>query len=124
MLDQPDHIVFDDTQTYVLIASSNDTLWCCLSDKKQEIDIDSTFSLKEMKCLAYHDKKFYILANKSKKKLGYFLLELDIDLRILEKEPERYNEKHKFVLKWANKLNIADSALEIMKSKTPRAFLT
>lgn len=71
-----------------------------------------------MKCLAYHDKKFYILANKSNKKLGYFLLELDHDLRILEKQPERSREKHRFIIKWLNKLNIGDACLQMMKSKT------
>jgi 2C-methyl-D-erythritol 2,4-cyclodiphosphate synthase len=120
LADQPDHIVFDETQSYVLIASCSDTLWIALDGEKEEIDIDETFNLNEMKCVAYHNKKFYLLANKSFKKLGYFLLELDIDLRILDKKPEMYTEKHRFIIKWLNKLNIADASLEIMKSKTPK----
>lgn len=83
-------MVFDETQTYALIASATDTLWVTLDGSKMEVDIDETFLLNEMKCLAYHNKKFYVLANKSQKKLGYFLLEIDLDLRDLHQYQELF----------------------------------
>lgn len=82
-----------------------------------ELDIDDTFSLNDLQSVTYYNKKFYVLANKYQKKLGYFLLEFDIDLRLLFTNPEMASKKFKYVIKWINKLNIGDAQLHVMVSK-------
>lgn len=54
------------------------------------------------------EDKFYILANRFEKKLGYYLLEFSISKPKSDKKP-------KFLIKWQNKLEIADTALHYMK---------
>ena len=56
------------------------------------------------------EDKFYVLANKSKKKLGYFLLELDCCL-------SSNISNHKYVIKWVDKLEIGDGGLQILNYK-------
>ena len=55
----------------------------------------------------YFKQKFYVLANKYKRKLGYYLLELDTDLYDSINEP-------RYILKWENKLEIGDAGLAQM----------
>lgn len=62
-----------------------------------------------------------MLANKFQKKLGYFLLEFDHDLRELVNYPWKVNSKFKYIIKWINKLNIGDAQLFVMISKVPRS---
>ena len=73
---QPDYIVFDDKQEIAIIASTDDVLWVNIK-KKIEIDIDEQYLLGDIKSLKKEKNKFYVLANKYQRKLGYFLLELD-----------------------------------------------
>ena len=62
-----------------MVASKNDVLWLkCNRDSGKEIDIDEMFNISEIKCMKWHGDKFYILANKHKRILGYYLLEIDI----------------------------------------------
>ena len=72
-----------------------------------EIDVDDKFLLGDIKSILFKNNKFYVLANKSEKKLGYFLLELDHDLNLC-KAP-------KYVIKWENKLEIDDASLNIFQ---------
>jgi hypothetical protein len=51
-------------------------LWVNIK-KKIEIDIDEQYLLGDIKSLKKVKNKFYVLANKYQRKLGYFLLELD-----------------------------------------------
>jgi len=52
----------------------------------------------------YIKGKFYVLANKYQRKLGYFLLELDVNL-------DNEANKVRYVIKWENKLEIDDARL-------------
>jgi hypothetical protein len=63
-----------------MIASQYDVIWLNL-DNSKEIDIDNEFNICEIKKIYYHDHKFYILTNKSQKKIGFYLIEFD------EKDP-------------------------------------
>lgn len=75
LADQPDYVVFDESQQYAIIASTTDVLWIGVHEAPEnEIDIDDMYLLADIKCLLMHDNKFYVLANKCNKKLGYFLL--------------------------------------------------
>jgi len=58
------------------------------------------------------NNKFYILANKYKRKLGYFLLELESDLE--------HKSEPRYVIKWENKLEIDDAALQIFDKGTEK----
>jgi hypothetical protein len=108
---QPDFMVFDLSQSRAIIASTDDVLWVDVM-KNKEVDIDDRFQLGDIKSLLYMDKKFYVLANKYQRKLGYFLLELDI--RLADAGPE----KVRYVIKWENKLEIDDARLYSIQSKT------
>ena len=57
--------------------------------------------------MLYYDEKFYVLANKYQRKLGYFLLEIDTMLYGNIKKP-------KYVIKWENKLAIGDAGLDLI----------
>ena len=99
---QPDYVVFDEFQDTAIIASTDDVLWVNVT-KKIEIDVDEKFQLGDIKSILYRNSKYYVLANKYQRKLGYFLLELDQNLE--EMEMPRY------VIKWENKLEIDDASL-------------
>lgn len=107
MLDlQPDYVTFNDSQEYGIIATNKDLLWVNLMTK-DEVDIDELFQISSVRAINVFEDKFYILANKFRKKLGYFLLELDIDKPMETKQP-------KFVIRWTNKLHIDDAALNFI----------
>ena len=74
--EQPEYVIFDENQESAIIASPNDVLWVNISTQEEE-DIDQLYSIGQIKALINVGKKFYILANKYQRKLGYFLLELD-----------------------------------------------
>jgi hypothetical protein len=62
-----------------IIASTDDVLWVDIKNQN-EADIDDIYSLGAIKSLLHVDNKFYVLANKFDKKLGYFLLELETSM--------------------------------------------
>jgi len=101
---QPDYVVFDPSQQFAVIASIDDALWVDLKNRN-EIDIDEHFKLSDIKALMYSEGKFYCLANRHHRKLGYFLLELDVNCI-----DNLCN--YSYVIKWQNKLSIGDGSLE------------
>lgn len=84
-------------------------LWVNISTKV-EVDIDEKFELADIKSLCFTNDKFYVLANKYKRKLGYFLLELEQNLDAVDTEP-------RYVIRWENKLEIDDASLSYFKGK-------
>ena len=68
------------------------------------------FNLNSIKGLTYdeEDKKFYLLFNKYQEKLGLYLMQID------ELIPEK---DYKFIIKWTNKLDIADAKCVILENK-------
>lgn len=102
---QPDFMAFDHSQSRAIIASTDDVLFVDIM-KKTELDIDEKFLLGDIKSVLYMDKKFYVLANKYQRKLGYFLLELDV--RLADNDGK---DKVRYVIKWENKLEIDDARL-------------
>ena len=56
-----------------MIASFYDVIWVDL-ETKEEIDIDETYGIGDIRSIKYHHHQFYILANKSDRKLGYYLI--------------------------------------------------
>lgn len=74
---------------------------------QDEVDIDEVYEISCVKAVTLFNDKFYILANKYQKKLGYYLLEIDIDKPMLTKRPN-------FIIKWTNKLQIDDAELNFI----------
>ena len=99
---QPDFVMFNDVQEVALVASTDDVLWINTQLGK-EIDVDDTFQLGDIKSILLRNKKFYVLANKYQRKLGYFLLELNEELDKMASP--------RYVIKWENKLEIDNASL-------------
>jgi len=99
-------LVLSADQNVGIVASTDDVIWFDMLNSR-EIDIDNVYQLGGIKSLLYYDHKFYVLANKYRRKLGYFLLELETGL---------YNNirKPKYVIKWENKLEIGDAGLDLI----------
>ena len=62
-----------------LIASFNDSIYVNMNREleKREVDIDEEFQISQIKCIIHNESSFYILANKARGKLGYFLIRMD-----------------------------------------------
>lgn len=90
-----------------IIATDSDVLWINISTS-EEADLDEFYRIGLIKACQFFNNKFYILANKYMKKLGYFLLEIETD------KPTP-NLKPKFIIKWTNKLDISDATLNFMQ---------
>lgn len=73
--EQPELMVFDDTQTMAIVASVDDALWVSIKDQ-EEVDIDEFYHIAGIQAIHFckDDQKFYLLANKLNRKLGYYLL--------------------------------------------------
>ena len=56
-----------------MIASFYDVLWINL-ETDMELDIDNDFCIGNIRQIVNYEKSFYILANKSNKKIGYYLI--------------------------------------------------
>ena len=104
---QPNTIVFDSIQNTAIIASTDDVLWVNIKDA-DECDIDEAYNLGDIKSIIHVEDKFYMLANKFDRKLGYFLLELP------EKKPKD-DQPPKFLIRWTNKLEIGDAGLHLLE---------
>lgn len=83
---QPEFVVFNEDQRIVMIASFYDVIWLNLNTQK-EIDIDNDYNIGDIRSIINIDNIFYILANKSNKHIGYFLIEFD-EINPAQKEPK------------------------------------
>lgn len=72
------------------------------------MDLDELFHISNIKEIIHdHEERvFYLLANKFKEKLGIFLIRFD----------ENNPMEHCFVLRWKNKLDIADASIKIVRN--------
>jgi hypothetical protein len=60
-----------------MIASFYDVLWINLDKNTSEIDIDNEFGISDIRAIINFESSFYILANKSDKKIGLFLIQIN-----------------------------------------------
>lgn len=74
-----------------------------------ELDIDRKFDISSIKEVIYdaEEKDYYILSNKYEEKLGFFVLKMN----------EENSENSKFLMKWKNKLDIADTNIYVLRNK-------
>ena len=105
--DQPTFISYNKDQTKVVLASSSDVFFVNIQDD-YSVDIESEFQISEVRQVLYGKDlgKFYILANKCDRLLGYYLIEID------EAEPD-LNEPNVLV-NWRSKLELGDASLNII----------
>ena len=94
---QPQFFKCNESQKIILIASKQECFHINL-DKKEEIDLDHLYSVKNIESVSYDDvdKCFYLLSNKLRTRLGLYLLQIN------EIDPSQYN----YVIKWNTKLKL------------------
>jgi hypothetical protein len=105
-------VYFDKTQTKVIVASTDDVLWIDIANRV-ELDIDNEYQIRDIKSILFIEDKFYVLANKYQRKLGYFLLEIDVNLD----QSLKKGKGVRYVIKWENKLEIDDASLQYIKKE-------
>lgn len=69
--------------------------------RELEIDIDEKFFIGDIRSIVFIRGKFYLLANKCERMLGYFLLEID------EKDIKNMNPR--YLINWKSRLDIGDA---------------
>ena len=102
---QPIYVKFSKDQKYCLLSSFYDVIYVNL-DKEYEIDIDEKYQIGDIRSLIYSNNKFYLLANKCSKVLGYYLLEIE--------EEEDDEKKGSWLIFWQAKLDIADTQMFVV----------
>jgi hypothetical protein len=95
----------------MIVASPEDIIYINLKDKS-DVDIDDTYKVKAIKEIIYdyEDGVFFILANKLDEKLGFFVFTIE------QKNPL----KHKFYIKYRNKLDIGDTDISVLRDAKNR----
>ena len=108
---QPEFFVMSNDQTISMIASQDDGIYFN-HRTRQFVDIDELYKIQNIKEIIHdhEDRHFYILCNKYKEKLGIFLIRMD------ENDPRQ----HTFILRWKNKLDIADCSVYIVRNHAKR----
>ena len=74
---------------------------------REQIDLDEKFEINNIKEIIHdsEDHYFYLLANKYQGRLGVFLV------RFQDEDPD----DKKYLLRWKNKLDIADANVDIIR---------
>ena len=70
----------DDTQKICIVASADDSVYVNLyiqNRNQREIDIDDEFEISAIKSIIFDSGSFFILSNKCREKLGYFLIRMN-----------------------------------------------
>lgn len=106
LLDPPNFGCFNEDQTICILTSINDIIWINLNTLK-EVDLDEQENIGDILNILGDEKYFYILANKRKDILGYYLLMIEI---------ENPTKPAIYLINWTNKFNIRDVDLNFMFS--------
>lgn len=116
--DQPEFFVFNKTQTTCIIGTPSDTLFIDLKEKK-EIDLDSLYGIGDIKNVYFYEGFFYILANKRKGLLGYYLARMD------QNDPMKYkkNENKLYIINASNRLDIGDSSITLLYQNSKKLVI-
>jgi hypothetical protein len=104
----------------MMIASSDDSIYINLNrkKKKREIDIDQEFNISSIKSIINDSGSFYILANKTRGKLGYFLIRMDEKRPIVRNPITDVDELNgEFIINTGNKLDIGDANMFVLKNE-------
>jgi hypothetical protein len=95
-------------QDISIISSNHDGIYFNHNNDSM-IDLDKLFKVSKIEQVIqdHEDRSFYMLCNKYKEKLGVYMIKFD------EKSPM----KHKFFMKWKNKLDISDANVWVLRNK-------
>jgi hypothetical protein len=102
--DYPRFGVFNKDQTKFIVTSSMDILYVDII-KHLEIDLDDREHISSIQNILVGSSHFYVLANKSHARLGYYLFSVNID------EPD---EESEYLISWNNKLDIGNCDMSMM----------
>ena len=88
-----------------MLSSFYDVIYVNLKED-YEIDIDEKYKIGDIRSLIYSNNKYYLLANKCNRVLGYYLLEID--------ECEDAKKEGNWLLFWKAKLDISDTQMFVL----------
>ena len=88
------------------MASINDGIWVNI-DSKEEVDLDMLFHVSDIRCIVYdsEDEKFYMIANRHKEIIGFYLIRFDAY------DPEKFE----FITTWVHNLDIENVNMNISR---------
>lgn len=99
--------MFNLNQSIFMVASFYDVLLVNFR-KEDEFDIDAHYGICDIRSIVHSKRKFYVLANKCNKLLGYYLLEVS--------EQERGKScRANYIINWKSKLDIEDARLFLLR---------
>ena len=88
------------------MTSSQDVLYVDVK-KGLEVDFDDKEEISSIQNIIADDKYFYVLANKKSHKLGYYLLQIEIN------NPNNVD----YLISWNNKLDIGNCDIHMMQEE-------
>ena len=91
-----------------MIASFYDVIWINLETRK-EIDIDDTFGIGDIRSIKFNDESFFILANKSDRKLGYYLIQM------YSQNPQDKQKQPKYIIGRKSYYDTGDANIHFMR---------
>jgi hypothetical protein len=74
----PQLLSFSPDQNKCIVASNSEAIYVDINNF-QEIDLDEMEELESIQNCTCDGKYFYLMANKKERKLGYYILRLDLD---------------------------------------------
>ena len=102
----PQFATFSPDQGKFIVASETEAMFVNMDDYI-EIDLDDMEELESIKNCTCDGQYFYLMANKKEKKLGYYILRLNMN------KPGEID----YLVQWNNKLDINDVNLDIFEEK-------
>lgn len=100
-------MVFDEEQKIAMVSSFYDIIYVNI-EKGIEIDIDDYYNLANIRRIVRGSNCFYVLANKFKNTLGFYLIQID------KNDPKK--EQPEYLINWKNKLDVSDVTMFHVKT--------
>jgi hypothetical protein len=106
LLSQPQYYCISADQDIHVLASFNDGVWYNHKED-EEIDLDEHYKIDLIKNIVYdeEDKVFYLLCNKKREALGFFLIKFN------ETNPLKKSD----ITQWKHKLEIGDCNISVLR---------
>ena len=104
---QPQFFSLNDSQECAIVAETKDAIFYDIK-KNVAIDLDDKYDIKAIKQVVYdyEDQVFYLMANRYKEKLGFFVIVFH------EENPDDFH----FLIKIKNQLDISDANIYVLRN--------
>lgn len=114
MADIPKFGVFNAEQT-CFVVTSKEAVWFVNTTTKKQVDLGHREEVTDIENVTVSTKndEFFVLANKSAGKLGYYLFRVKID----DPEATRTEGRAEYLIRWENKLEIANVDIQIQQDQ-------